>query len=191
MSFYPRGDVYYVERFGTQVGCEQRSGRPGIIVSNDENNRHSSAVEIVYLTRAQKTDLPTHVTIRSAKFESTALCEQVTTVSVERLGNYIGRCTKDEMFKVEVAMLKSLGIKVPGLRDLQKELDKVAEAKAEGPREESRPEQQEIIFAVDAKQASEEIIRLRVEREMYERLYKDMLVLLAPSRITVGSGCIQ
>ena len=111
-----RGDIFYVKRSGYQVGSEQMAGRPAIVVSNDENNRHSETVEIVYLTTAPKTRLPTHVKITSAPRVSTALCEQVTTVSVERLGDYTGRCTRDEMFQIDIAIVNSVGIKIPELK---------------------------------------------------------------------------
>lgn len=31
-----RGDIYYIDKFGTQTGSEQFSGRPAIIVSADQ-----------------------------------------------------------------------------------------------------------------------------------------------------------
>ena len=46
--FY-RGEIYYVLPEGCEIGSEQHSGRPGIIVSNDLNNKYSSTLEVVYL----------------------------------------------------------------------------------------------------------------------------------------------
>lgn len=34
-----RGEIYYVLPEGNEVGCEQRSGRPGIVISNNLNNK--------------------------------------------------------------------------------------------------------------------------------------------------------
>lgn len=65
---------------------------------------------MVFLTTAPKHDLPTHVTVRSSGRVSTALCEQISTVSVERLGNYCGHVSDSEMAAIESAMLISLGI---------------------------------------------------------------------------------
>lgn len=47
-----RGEIYYIEPSKTlqTTGSEQRPNRPGVVVSNNENNEHSSIVEIVYLT---------------------------------------------------------------------------------------------------------------------------------------------
>lgn len=105
-----RGDIFYVHKQAV-VGCEQEAGRPGIVVSNEANNRFSDTVEIVYLTtQPKKLGLPTHVSIDSAPRPSQALCEQVTTVSVERLGDYIGRLTRQEMIRVDIALLVSLDL---------------------------------------------------------------------------------
>lgn len=107
-----RGDIYWIQktRWGDTDGSCQEAGRPAVIVSNHQNNQHSDTLEIVYLTTAPKKDLPTHVTIRSAIEVSTALCEQITTISEDRIGNYIGKATKEEMEALENAMLISLGI---------------------------------------------------------------------------------
>ena len=105
-----RGDIWYVESSYAAVGSEQRPGRPAIDVSNNKNNQHSSTVEMVYLTTQPKHDLPTHVTIRSTNRVSTAICEQITTVAVERIGSYCGQATDEEMAAIDRAMLVSLGI---------------------------------------------------------------------------------
>ena len=104
-----RGEVYYIEGLQT-VGSEQHPGRPAIIVSNDMNNEFSSTVEVIYLTTQPKHDLPTHVEIRSLKRESIALCEQITAVAAERIGDFCGEVTQHEMSEIEAAMLISLGL---------------------------------------------------------------------------------
>lgn len=106
-----RGDIYYVDKYDGQFGSEQYSGRPGVIVSNNINNENSKTVEVVYLTTKPKKKLPTHVKIQSTGRESTVLCEQVTTVSVERLGTYKGRCTDKELQAISEAIVISLALK--------------------------------------------------------------------------------
>ncbi len=107
-----RGDIYFVKlHFST--GSEQRGGRPAIVVSGDKNNEHSATVEVVYLTAKKKrNDMPTHVTIRSSERISTALCEQVTTVALERIGYYIGHVTDVELKNLDIAMMISLGVQI-------------------------------------------------------------------------------
>lgn len=110
MSF-KRGDIYYIGG-GLTTGSEQRPGRPAIIVSNDKGNATSQTVEVVYLTTQPKHDLPTHVVIRSLDRESIAICEHITTVATERIGNYKGRVTDTEMANLEIAMLVSLDLQM-------------------------------------------------------------------------------
>lgn len=105
-----RGDVFYIESSNFTVGSEQRPGRPAVVVSNDKCNEHSAVVEVVYLTTQPKHDLPTHVTIRSLSRESTALCEQITSVATERFGDYCGHVTPQELQRIETAMQISLGL---------------------------------------------------------------------------------
>ena len=106
-----RGDIYYIESTGYMAtGSEQYAGRPAIVVSNEKNNEFSRTIEVVYLTTQPKADLPTHIDIRSAKKPSVALREQITSVAVERLGDYVGTCTEQEMQRIDTALLISLAI---------------------------------------------------------------------------------
>lgn len=109
---FKRGEIYYVESGFATTGSEQRPGRPAVIVSNDKNNEHSTTVEVVYLTTQPKADLPTHVLIRSLSRESTAICEQITTVATERIGSLKGKVTDTEMANIEIAMLVSLDLQM-------------------------------------------------------------------------------
>ena len=104
-----RGEIYYIMR-GEAVGCEQYGGRPGIIVSNEKNNLYSPTVEVVLLTTRAKKPLPTHVFINSARLPSTALCEQITTVSKSRLGDFLGRLTSYEQRAIDLALAESISI---------------------------------------------------------------------------------
>ena len=108
-----RGEIYYIMR-GEAVGCEQYGGRPGIIVSNDANNKYSPTVEVVLLTTRPKKPLPTHVPINSARRPSTALCEQITTVAKERLSDYIGKLDDFEQRMVDIALAKSIALQFGG-----------------------------------------------------------------------------
>lgn len=108
-----RGDIFYITQ-GVAVGSEQKAGRPGIIVSNDLANKHSPNVEVVFLTSQEKKPLPTHVSIL-AKIPSTALCENIQTVSKERLSDFIRSCTTKEMKAIDTALLTSLGIEAPAV----------------------------------------------------------------------------
>ncbi len=108
-----RGDIFFIKKGTGQVqGSEQDGDRPGIIVSNDIGNKFSPVVEVVYLTTQKKTSLPTHVRIKCAVM-STALCEQIDTVSKDRLDTYVRSCTQEEMAEIDKALKISIGIDYP------------------------------------------------------------------------------
>lgn len=165
-----RGDIYYVERsqYAPSTGSEQWSGCPAIIVSNDKNNEFSQTLEVVYLTTRPKVDLPTHIDIRSSQKPSVALCEQVTSVSLERIGDYVGHCTDQEMQMIDAALAISFDI---DCEPQVKVVEKVVEKPVEKVVEKAVPVE---VSAPPASESSEEVIRLQTERDMYKSLYEQM-----------------
>ena len=109
-----RGDIYYIRDTRQSVGSELRADRPAVIVSNNTNNKHSGVYEVVYMTTQPKTDLPTHFIIASALKPSTVLCEQISSVYEERIGEWIGTLTPDEMKTLDQCLAVSIGIKAAG-----------------------------------------------------------------------------
>ena len=107
---YKRGEIYYIYQSGSKQGSEQVAGRPAIIVSNNKGNEFSPVVEVVFLTTKEKNQIPTHVEILSCKRPSIALCEQIDTISKSRIGKYNGKCTDEEMHKIDKAICVSVGI---------------------------------------------------------------------------------
>ena len=153
-----RGDIYYIDEIQS-YGSEQRAGRPAIIVSNDTCNIHSPVVEVVFLTTAPKNNLPTHVTIRSAAKLSTALCEQVQSIDVNRIAKYYGHCTAQEMATVDIALSVSLGLDICG--PVEKDEPESAE-----PAQESSEAQK--LIAVQA--------QLALLEKMYNKLLEQMMM---------------
>lgn len=103
-----RGDIFFVKATAN-TGSEQKAGRPAIVVSNNFANTFSSVVEVVFLTSKNKKSLPTHAKIH-CRVESVALCEQITSVSKERLGKYVKSCSDLEIKDVNRALKVSLGL---------------------------------------------------------------------------------
>lgn len=152
-----RGDIFYISRTPV-IGCEQFSGRPAIVVSCDVNNKTSETVEVVYLTTRIKANLPTHVAIQSAKFPSTALCEQVTTVSIMRIGDYYGTCTREEMARIDSALATSLGIHIG--------------AGFQGPRKENHTV---VATMTCAQNEKESLASVKAERDTYHAMFESLL----------------
>ena len=103
-----RGDIYYIKGLNHD-GHVQAGERPAIIVSNNANNKFSDVFEVVFLTTKKKKELPTHVKVMAYKM-STALCEQVSSVSINRLGEYIRTCSEAEMNEIDKALKISLSL---------------------------------------------------------------------------------
>lgn len=156
-----RGEIYYIESLYNEEGSEQRAGRPAIIVSNDLCNESSPVVEVVYLTTQPKNDMPTHVDIRSTQRNSVALCEQISSVSKDRVGSYYATCTDYEMLMVDAALAISLGLNFDSPKSKEK------------PTTAAQP-----TIAALPKQDDAELIKVKIERDLYKRLYDEMLTRL-------------
>ena len=107
-----RGDIYYINPSSRTVpnGTNEPTARPAIIVSNDNNNKFSDYIEVVFMTTRYKNPLPTHVEIKSADKPSTALCENINTVHIDRIGDYMTHLTDEEIDAVNAALAISIGI---------------------------------------------------------------------------------
>lgn len=93
-----RGEIYWVD-FGNGKGSLQKNIRPAVIVSNDKNNKFSPTVNVAPITSANKTKIPSHVTIEGCGLEkiSTILTEQTRTVNKTDLKGFIGYCDIDTL----------------------------------------------------------------------------------------------
>lgn len=148
-----RGDIFYIYKYPNQFGSEQESGRPAIVVSNDQCNRSSEVIEVVYCTTQPKTDLPTHVRILSTRKESTALCEQITSVDKSRIGDFIGSCNTQEMNAINVALMISVDLKFENTGENEKTVAK------------KEPVQS----------PSDELMKVEIQRDTYKQLYEELL----------------
>lgn len=173
------------------------------MVSNNKNNENSNVVEVVYMTTQPKTNLPTHVRIRSTGRISTVLCEQVYSVSTERVGTYIGECTDKEMENIDIALMISLqldnalttslqlnnSIKTAKeyyktIKEQQEEIDslkkeiEMLQQEHEGAIAEI--EQDAAVYVEENKKIAntaqtEDTIRLQIERDTYKTMYEQLL----------------
>lgn len=193
MDNIKRGEMFYISRGGASYsGSEQHSDRPAVVVSNNKNNENSNVVEIVYMTTQPKTDLPTHVTVRSTGRPSTVLCEQVYSVSTERIGTYIGECTDKEMENIDIALMISLQLSGGGktskqynetIQRQQEEIDslkrEIEMLQQECDDRIAEIEQDAAVYVeenrkVDASRQSEDIIKVQTERDTFKALYEQL-----------------
>lgn len=179
-----RGDIFYVERIFGSRGSENEGGRPAVVVSNDKCNMFSGVVEVVFLTSKQKKDLPTHVNI-ICQNKSTALCEQIHSVSVDRLCQWYKTCTDEEMKAIDDALLVSLqlaktsaeneseaynsGMRDAELQDLRK---LTAELQEENHLLHLSKEAHESVVA----EQKAELMKVQAERDLIQKMYGELLV---------------
>lgn len=176
-----RGEIFYIARGGATNGSEQFADRPAVVVSNDKNNENSGVIEVVYMTTQPKTDLPTHVTIRSTGRISTVLCEQVSSVSTDRVNNYIGQVSEQEMKNIDIALMISLQLSGGGKTSkqynetIQKQQEEIEyyrnkiQAMQQSLEEKKTEKPQEA-----ARETSEIVVRLETERDTYKALYEQL-----------------
>lgn len=157
-----RGDIYYIRDTRQSIGSEQRADRPAVIVSNDMNNKHSGVYEVVYMTTQPKTDLPTHFITQSALRPSTVLCEQVSSVYEDRIGEWIGTLTPDEMQQLDECLATSIGLDIAARQGVLKVKF-----------EEIESLRQQLTEAEARQQAAEK--QMQTYKEMYEFLLNKRL----------------
>ena len=145
-----RGEMFFIQKSSDYVECgsEIYSGRPAIIVSNQNLNAVSKTVEVVYLTTKEKYDSHLHVKIQSIK-SSVAICEQITTVAKERIGDYYGTCSEKKKKKINIAMAKSLSLKI--------------EADHDG------------LTSEEAEALKQNLSKAENERDVYKNMYNELL----------------
>lgn len=105
-----RGDVYMAE-IENAKGSEQSGIRPAVIIQNNIGNKFSTTTIVAFVTSKRKKNMPTHVKIRCNRLpkKSTVMLEQIRTISVNRLKNYVGTLSFHDMKRVDRALKISLG----------------------------------------------------------------------------------
>jgi len=108
-----RGDLFWID-WSPGRGSEQTGRRPGVVVQTDAANRNENYPNtiVVALSRSGRM-VPSHVVIQPTPDNglsalSYVKCEQVQTISKERLLGFIGRLTSEEMRQVAVALRRMM-----------------------------------------------------------------------------------
>ncbi|MDA8065689.1 MAG: type II toxin-antitoxin system PemK/MazF family toxin [Thermaerobacter sp.] len=105
-----RGDVFFAD-LNPVVGAEQGGVRPVLVLQNDTGNRRGPTVIVAAITSREKPRLPTHVEVFVTGLErAVVLLEQIRTIDKKRLRELRGRLSIEDMRRVEMALLVSLGM---------------------------------------------------------------------------------
>ena len=106
-----RGDIFYAD-LDPIIGSEQGGFRPVVVVQNDIGNKCAETTIVAAVTsQIKKCYQPTHVLfgIRDKEINM-ILLEQLRTVDVSRLKEYVGRLTCDDIKKLDKALTVSVGL---------------------------------------------------------------------------------
>ena len=102
-----RGEVWLID-FGEPVGREQSGRRPAVVVSADQLNDSRAGVTIVVPLTTTHRGLPSHIEIdkRGSGLDETsyAKCEDVKSVSEQRLIAQLGAVEEQVMFQIARAL---------------------------------------------------------------------------------------
>ena len=110
------GDIFIVD-WNPARGSEQAGQRPALIVQNNAfNSNHRYPNTIIVTISKTGRDLPTHVKIPQSADNglkeplSFVKCEQLLTISKDRLGRKLGNITQDQLEGVARALKRLLSI---------------------------------------------------------------------------------
>lgn len=106
-----RGDVHLVT-LDPVVGSETGKTRPAVVVQNELANRSSPTVTVIPITSSTHRTFPFQVLIPAGEggmeLKSKALCEQIRTVSRQRLGQRLGSLGKERLREIRQALDRHL-----------------------------------------------------------------------------------
>lgn len=131
------------------VGAEMASGRPGVIISNDNDCVKSPVVTVVYTTTQPQAHSGSPCILYSGE-KRWAHCNQPMTVDKSRLKKYETTLSEQEMCKVDRALVFTLGLN-GAISAQEREL------------REKQTEQEK------------EMIRLQADRDIHKKLYVAVL----------------
>ena len=184
MEIY-RGDIFYKK-------INQDTGRPAVIVSNNDINESQNMVEVAYLVEKPNESLPTHAKVK-CHLPSTALCEQVVSVSKDRIDGFIRTCTDEEIEKINKGLSISLGItesddtmaeKLKELTDSLSEAQRINDGLRNRIKEETDKQQElEKQLSQIETENTDETIKVAAERDIYKDLYMKLTEKLIGDKI--------
>jgi mRNA interferase MazF len=103
-----RGDIYLCD-FGDPIGHEQGFQRPALFVSHDELARHGLPI-VLPITRTKR-GYPTHIELEDAlPVTSYVQCEQIRTISTQRLIRPVGTVSDLAMMRIEQTLRRILAL---------------------------------------------------------------------------------
>lgn len=177
-----RGDIFYVTHGST---------KPAVVITNDDINASRDFIGVVFCSKENVPESNMHVPVMT-RTSGYAICERMTYVTKDKLGDYIKTCTEKEMDGIDAAL--SIALALSDERNEQRVDEYKAKLEvlvnelecAERACETMREERDEAANRADSFGAKLEAIKLRfsekespdkiaIERDMYKVLYEQLL----------------
>lgn len=168
-GYFERGEIYGV-RMDAGFGSEQGYFRPGVVVSSDIGNRTNPTVNMCFTTTKPK-DMGINFSTMASGRESWVLCNQIATVDKSRLGTMMGKLNPYEMKKLDKCLEKVFDLGYVD-EETEKEIETLKTEKA------GLQTDIEILkaqLAAKDEEKKDELLSLRVESEMWQKLYMKAL----------------
>lgn len=105
-----RGEIYMADLRASN-GSEQGGVRPVLVIQNDTGNTYAPTVIIAPISsKMHKANFPTHVNVGGLQRPSFVELEQIRTIDKRKLKKHLGRIDGETQWKVNRAIMVSLGI---------------------------------------------------------------------------------
>ena len=157
-------------------------------MSNNDINESQNMVEVAYLVEKPNESLPTHAKVR-CHLPSTALCEQVVSVSKDRIDGFIRTCTDEEIEEINKGLSISesddaMAEKLKELTDSLSEAQRINDGLRNRIKEEIDKQQElEKQLSQIETENTDETIKVAAERDIYKDLYMKLTEKLIGDKI--------
>ncbi|WP_283702836.1 type II toxin-antitoxin system PemK/MazF family toxin [Clostridium perfringens] len=108
---YYRGDIFYAD-LPDKNGSEQHGIRPVALIQNNSGNRNGRTFIVAPITSRRKKELPVHIEINNPNLpkNSIILLEQITTIDKNKVKEFVGHLTNNELKKLNIGLARSVGL---------------------------------------------------------------------------------
>ena len=157
-------------------------------MSNNDINESQNMVEVAYLVEKPNESLPTHAKVR-CHLPSTALCEQVVSVSKDRIDGFIRTCTDEEIEEINKGLSitesdDAMAEKLKELTDSLSEAQRINDGLRNRIKEEIDKQQElEKQLSQIETENTDETIKVAAERDIYKDLYMKLTEKLIGDKI--------
>lgn len=176
-KYVRRGEIYSVIQEGALPG-EQGASRPALIISNNTGNDTSPVVIVAFLTTRDHNIGIHYGPTKATGRPSYIMCEQLGTISKQRLGRLLGSLTPNEMREVEAKLDEVLDLGYVDDTPVKEKEQEINALKLQ--LEELKSEVFRLKTSLDA--TRDEVLTRDVEIAVHKRMYEKAVGVIAAMR---------